>query len=152
MITDSKYKYQNEQSFIFISTGVEQTLYYAIVIHSNWAGVMIYDYTQSMITDSKYEYQSGCQNSFWSILFQLFSKCWHIYQSKFSEHQLWFIPIEEKSFAWLNIIHDYRFKTSMSKFQRSIHIDSWFNSDSWTVPSTRYSGKCKPMCAQSLSE
>ena len=35
MITDSKYKYQNEQSFIFISTGVEQTLYYAIVIYSN---------------------------------------------------------------------------------------------------------------------
>ena len=64
MITDSKYKYQNEQSFIFISTGVEQTLYYAIVIYSNWGGVMIYDYTQSMITDSKYEYQSGCQNSF----------------------------------------------------------------------------------------
>ena len=45
-----------------------------------------------------------------------------IYLSKFSQHQLWFISIEEMSFAWSSIIHDYGFKTSVSKWIIEIHF------------------------------
>ena len=44
--------------------------------------------------------------------------------TKLSIMQLWFIPIEGVSLRWLYTIHDYGFKTWISKFRRSTQIEN----------------------------